>query len=1036
MGAQPCMTMPRPQWGRPARPFAVPALAALAAAAVVAAAAALLLALPAVAGGEAYAQESDRIALLAGPGEYERGDAFFVFGRLAQVDDGSYLVIQAFNPQGNICRIQQIAPLSGGQFLSEAIPLTGRACGVPGEYDVRLFYGDERASVSFTLSPVLREAPSASSQLEAARSIARERIDSLAGGDTAAASSYVARLAAPGLTVQDAAEIYADAWAALDSDGEAIYSVGASFRPAVESTLSATSRLVAAGDLSATVASEIDAGAYEAAFYHALGETAAAVSRLSDALVSVQNVDPVKVEAAKPRTYAELEQSVQNLMTKTSATLSGEVKEELALIFARGTAPLYADELDEMLDMLTKMRFLDIASRRNSTLYSIVQDRWAPLGESLALRPDMASLLSSHEEVDGLHRAALILRDLDGVGRFMGTHGQPPTAPGAPPPAGIDRGALVEIVRPDWDRLAGDMESASTVGDILASERRASDMKSVIEISGRITKVVEIARENGAGSDMVAGWEDLLKRARAAGSVRDMLPIVSEFDASLAELRERRSPVESLRFDYESMLARAEMQADHDNTAKIRTALRILDSAAALEKGNPSASRIDRIEVLLAWASESAPTIRAELEAYSDDAYDLRAGDILRRAKSIEDLLDVSMRGNRFAPGFADFASSIESRLEDARNMVVAGELDGADAAVRALFDEWQAVSGAYAEDPPGAGEAGHSIEGLKRADIRGRLGALAEAASNFYSADFAPHAAEYERLRDAAYEAADYGNFVDAEERLAELGAFLEAHLASTDPRIIYEIDYDGGHDTWVLSGHLDKSSPLREKITVTVYRGDASVHSGLRFTDTREGAFYTQWRAPAEPGLYVVMLEWSGSSASRLLYVADEPSFEYSPADADASDVAREFAELESFAERFGSAGAMARVEPIMSDIRAALESGGAGRAAGKLGELRAAIDRYLPERSRAAVIDAQYASGQLVVSGAVLKTLDVSEDLFVDVYDQAGSRVHEIALRDSASGHFSEAAAVALPPGIYVVELHYHDLSTTDFFIVGGR
>ena len=1026
----------------------MPALAAAAALALAAAASLPVLSAP----GVAYAQESDRIALLAGPGEYERGDSFFVFGRLAQVDDGSYLIMQAFNPQGSICRIQQITPLSGGQFLSEAIPLTGRACGVPGQYDVRLFYGDDRASVSFSLSPVQREATSASSQLEAARSIVQERIDSLTGGGgsgggargsaaSSAASSYAGRLAAPDLTVRDAAGIYADVWAALDADGDTLYEIDPSFRPAVESALSATSRLVAAGDLSATIAAEIDAGAREAAFYYAVGDAATAVSRLSDALVSVQNVDPVKVEAAKPRTYAELEQSVQNLMTKTSATLSGEVKEELALIFARGTAPLHADELDEMLDMLTKMRYLDIASRRNSTLYSIVQDRWAPLGESLAMRPDIESLLASHGDVDALHRAALILRDLHGVGRFMGTHGMPPPPAGQPAgaaaPPGIDRGALVEIVRPEWDRLARDMESASTVGDILASERRASEMKSVVEISGRITKVVEIARENGAGSDMVAGWEDLLGRVRAAGSVQDMLPIVSEFDASLAELRERRSPVEALRFDYESMLARAEMQADHDNIAKIRTALRVLDSAAGLERGAPSASRIDRIEVLLAWASESAPTIRAELDAYSDDAHDLRAGDILRRAKSIENLLDVSMRGNRFAPGFADFAASIEGRLEGARNMVIAGELDGADAAVRELFGEWQAVSGAYAEDPEagGTGGEGHSIESLKRADVRARLGALAAAASNFYSADFAPHAAEYERLRDEAYEAADYGNFVDAEERLAELGAFLEARLASTDPRIIYEIDYDGGHDTWVLSGHLDKSSPLREKITVTVYRGDASVHSGLRFTDTREGAFYTQWRAPAEPGLYVVMLEWSGSSASRLLYVADEPSFEYSAADADAADVAREFSELESFAERFGSAAAMSRVDPIMSDIRAALESGGAGRAAGKLGELRAAIDRYLPERSREAVIDAQYSMGQLVVSGAVLKTLDVSEDLFVDVYGQSGARVHEIALRDSASGHFSEAAAVALPPGIYVVELHYHDLSTTDFFIVGG-
>ena len=997
--------------------------------------------------GEAAAQGQERIALLAGPAEYERGDAFFVLGRLAQVDGDSYLVIQTINPRGNICRIQQILPLSGGLFLSEAVPLTGRMCGVPGEYDMRLFYGDYRASSSFTLSPVSRQAPSADASLRAARQLVDDRIDSLsATAGEGAVSPYRNRLAAEGLSVDDAAAIYADLWEDLDAAGTGADWVDPSFRPAVESALSATSRLVAGGELSVQVASDIDRGAYEAAFHYALGDTAAAVSLLSDVFVSVQNVDPVKAEDAGPRTYAELERSVQNLMTKTSATLSEAVREELALIFARGTAPLHAAELDEMLDMMTKMRYLDIASRRNSTLYSLVQDQWGPLSESLAALPDIESLLASHGDVDSLHRAALVLRDLDGVSRFMGTDAprRPPAqgqgAAAQPPPsaAAVDRGALVEIVRPEWDRLVADLSTASAVGDILASERRAREVKSVVEISGRITKVVEIARANNAGADMVPGWEDLLGRVRAAGSVPDMLAIVSEFDASLAELRERRSPLAILQFDYESMLARAEMQADHDNIAKIRTALRILDSAIAAESGSPSASRIDRIEVLLAWASESAPTIRAELDAYSDDAHDLRAGDILRRAKSIENLLDLSMRGNRFAPGFADFAASIESRLEDARNMVVAGDLDGADAAVRSLFDEWQTVSGAYAEGQPAGADdgGGYSIEGLKRADIRKRIGALTAAAANFYSADFAPHAAEYERLRDEAYEAADYGNFAGAEEMIAELGAFLEARLAATDPRIIYEIDYDGGHDTWVLSGHLDKSSPLREKISVTVYRGDSSVHSGLRFTDTREGAFYTQWRAPAEPGLYVVMLEWSGSQASRLLYVADAPSFEYSQADADASDVARRFAGLEAFAERFGSAASMGRVDAILSEIRGSLAAGNSGHAAGNLDGLRAAIDRYLPERSREAVINAQYAGGQLVVSGAVLKTLSVSEDLFVDVYDESGARVHEIALHDSTSGHFSEAAAVALPPGIYVVELHYHDLSTTDFFIVGGR
>ena len=203
---------------------------------------------------------------------------------------------------------------------------------------------------------------------------------------------------------------------------------------------------------------------------------------------------------------------------------------------------------------------------------------------------------------------------------------------------------------------------------------------------------------------MVSGWEGLLERVRSAGSVPDMLAIVSEFDASLAELRERRSPLAILQFEYESMLARAEMQADHANIAKIRTALRVLDSAVAMESGSPSASRIDRIEVLLAWASESAPTIRAELDAYSDDARDLRAGDILRRAKSIENLVDLSMRGSRFAPGFAEFASSVEERLEAARNLVIA---------VRARRGR--------PEDPLAVRRVGDRLGRVRQGSVRGR---------------------------------------------------------------------------------------------------------------------------------------------------------------------------------------------------------------------------------------------------------------------------------------------------------------------------
>ena len=99
----------------------------------------------------------------------------------------------------------------------------------------------------------------------------------------------------------------------------------------------------------------------------------------------------------------------------------------------------------------------------------------------------------------------------------------------------------------------------------------------------------------------------------------------------------------------------------------------------------------------------------------------------------------------------------------------------------------------------------------------------------------------------------------------------------------------------------------------------------------------------------------------------------------------------------------------------------------------ELQNAIERYLPERSRYAVIEVQYNNDQLLVSGAVQKTLSFSEDLFVDIFDQKGNLIDEIALKDSSSGHFSDVISTPFSPGTYVAQLNYHDFLVTDFFVV---
>jgi hypothetical protein len=72
-------------------------------------------------------------------------------------------------------------------------------------------------------------------------------------------------------------------------------------------------------------------------------------------------------------------------------------------------------------------------------------------------------------------------------------------------------------------------------------------------------------------------------------------------------------------------------------------------------------------------------------------------------------------------------------------------------------------------------------------------------------------------------------------------------------------------------------------------------------------------------------------------------------------------------------------------------------------------------------------------VLVSGAVQKTLSFSEDLFVDIFDQRGNLVEEIALKDTSSGHFTENISIPFKSGTYVAQLQYHDLLVTDFFVV---
>ena len=107
----------------------------------------------------ASAQIPDRITILENFGEYDKGEPLFVFGQIANITDDSFLIMQIINPQGDLCQIQQLIPLPNGIFITDVIPLQGRICGISGEYEIKLFYGDYSKSVQFSVTSTLFSEP-------------------------------------------------------------------------------------------------------------------------------------------------------------------------------------------------------------------------------------------------------------------------------------------------------------------------------------------------------------------------------------------------------------------------------------------------------------------------------------------------------------------------------------------------------------------------------------------------------------------------------------------------------------------------------------------------------------------------------------------------------------------------------------------------------------------------------------------------------------------------------------------------------------
>ncbi len=965
----------------------------------------------------ASAQSPDRITIIENFGNYDNGEPLFIFGQVANITNNSFLIMQIINPRGDLCQIQQLMPLTNGVFITDTIPLKGRICGIPGEYEIKLFYGDYSKTTLFHLSPNSFSEQNNNQKISLAQNLVLNQASLIS--EIFGISSPISNQTSTNLSELES--VYVDLWDEFFVD-DLIFEIESLIRPAVSSSLDSVEQLLNEDKISFDVSKSIDRTIFAAVFYYEIGDKVKAIDLLTDAFVDIRNVNPEKLTSLRAPTFDELEETLLNLMKKSDTIMSKSVKNEIGFIFARGTAPIYSDEIVELIDILTKARYLDIVSRNQSDLYRFVQNDWDILKPSLNGKESIEELIASKTSILELHKAAILLRELDAVNRFVSSDSQ-------------ENNDLVNLIMPDWNKLEFDLVFATSVEDILESESEIHQMTQIIEISSRISKSIEISQASGTGSVLVDDWKLLLERVENAESISEILEIVSVFDQSITELREKRNPLVVLEFQYKTMKKKAELQADYENLFLIDNALKILDTAKQMESGTPSITRIDRIEVLLTWVSVIAPQIKIDLDSYNKDAFKVRASDVLQRAKSLENLVELSLTKNRFLPNYIEFTETFNEKIDDVRDLVIKNDLDQADVQVRDLFSEWTLVSQAYADNPHGS-DVGYTVDEIKRIEFREKLDAFSKTVSTFYNSEFSAYVDGYNILMGDAYGLIEIANFVDVEYKILEIGNYLSEYLVLHDPKIIYDISFDIEKDIWIIKGATDK--PIfegRENLYVTVYNMDGIIHSSLEFTDTKQGNFYTQWVAPTDPGLYVVMLQYQNSKATQIVHVEEKFDNEYSKSDLNMVDLAREFVELKSFAKEFGGENFYGnpRFVSVINEIKSDFTNRNAENVDDDLNKLKTIIERYLPIRSRVAVIEVIYDNDKLIVSGAVQKTIAFREDLFVDIYDQRGNLIEEIALKDNLSGLFTEVLSKPFDSGVYVAQLQYHDVIVTDFFNV---
>ena len=255
---------------------------------------------------------------------------------------------------------------------------------------------------------------------------------------------------------------YVGLWSEFFVD-DLIIEIDPLIRPAVSSSLDSVQKLLDNDEISFEIAKSIDEIIFASIFYYEIGDKTKAIDLLTDAFVDVKNVNPEKVSNQRAPTFDELEETLLNLMKKSDTVMSKSVKTEVGFIFARGTAPVFSDEIGELIDVLSKSRYLDVVSRKQSDLYRLVQNDWESLKPSLMAKESIDELTSSSIRVTELHQAAILLRELDNVDRFISSDSE-------------GNSDLANLIQPDWNALERDLALASSVDDILESESKINQM--------------------------------------------------------------------------------------------------------------------------------------------------------------------------------------------------------------------------------------------------------------------------------------------------------------------------------------------------------------------------------------------------------------------------------------------------------------------------------------------------------------------------------------------------------------------------------